>query len=178
MPERIMPTMVIQCLQKYIILHVQKRFILSEIEVKSKFLGNGARRAKRNKKRICVTCEKPLEIGKRVTARYCNNCMVVRRKESYQRRYDLRAQLKKNTPTPQKCSRCGITYEFLRSTHKFRDLCLPCLREFELNVRKIQCLYCNSPVFKGKWKYKVRYYCSRHCAAKGWYILKTLGLLK
>ena len=179
--EKIMPITVIRCLQRYIISHVQRRSILSETEVKPKFSGKFARHtAKKNHKKICVTCEKPMEIGRRITARYCCVCMEKRKKESYQRRYDERARLLKITPVPHKCSRCGITYEFLRSIHKFRDLCLPCLREFELNVRGLKCLYCNSPVFRGKMKNlpAVRYYCSKDCATRGWYILKKVGLLK
>ena len=169
-----------ECLKRYIILHLQQRSILSETEVKPKFSGKFARHtAKKNHKKICVTCEKPMEIGRRITARYCCTCMEKRRKESYQRRYDERARLLKITPVPHKCSRCGITYEFLRSTHKFRDLCLACLREVELNVRGLKCLYCDSAIFRGKMKNlpAVRYYCSKDCATRGWYILKKVGLL-
>ena len=169
--------MVIQCLQKYIILYVQKRFILSE--VKPKFSGRFARRTAK-KKKICAECGKSIDIVRRLHARYCLACTEKRRKESYQRRYDERARLLKITPVAQKCSKCGITYEYLRSTHKFRDLCLPCLREFELNVRGLKCLFCNKSIFRGRLKNipAVRYYCSGDCAHRGWYILKKVGLLK
>lgn len=176
--ERIMPIMVAQCQPKYTIMTVLGRCILSKgIKYtppaplyEPKFSGNGARKtAKRNKSGKCIMCQMALPIGKRNTARYCTSCMRVRRRDCYKRRSEKLRLI----PKAKICGRCGTTYEFLKSTHRFSDICLPCLREFELNVRHRTCLYCNKSI-NVNGTIKTDTYCDKICSGKAWYYLKGL----